>query len=303
VEKGLIFDIKRYALHDGPGIRASVFFKGCPLTCTWCHNPESKKPEREIMVFPERCIHGCRECLEVCPENALELKPAPEMDRGLCSLCGRCVPACPADALQLIGREVTAGELLEEVERDRKFFEQSGGGLTLTGGEPLFQTGFLESVLREARKRNIHTAVDTCGYAPWKDLAAVVPLTDTFLYDIKLMDEESHRRHTGKGNRRILRNLEKLSRVHRDVRVRIPLIPGITDSRENMSRMRDFLCPLKKGIREIGILKYHSLGTAKEKRLGITPAGTPVSSGNRDTRIMEIRNRWKKDGFAVNTGG
>ncbi|HOP88557.1 MAG TPA: glycyl-radical enzyme activating protein, partial [Acetomicrobium flavidum] len=203
---GLIFDVQRYSIHDGPGIRTTVFFKGCPLKCWWCHNPEGIDSGKELMYFEYKCMH-CGTCAHVCPIGAIEFDGTPIIRRSMCIACGNCSAACPSDALKLIGREYTVGELMKEIERDVLYFDNSGGGVTFSGGEPLYQHEFLLEVLKECKKIDIHRTLDTSGFAPQEVLASVMDYVDLFLYDLKLIDEKEHIKYTGVSNAQIKENL------------------------------------------------------------------------------------------------
>lgn len=264
---GVVFNIMRFAVNDGPGIRTTVFLKGCPLRCLWCHNPESILPGPELFIRTDRCIR-CGACLEVCEHGAIRGGEDAFMTvRELCTRCGHCVDACWADARELVGREMTTEEVLEAISRDTVFHDESGGGVTFSGGEPLLQHEFLLSVLQGCRARGIHTAVDTSGYAAPAVLDAVAEVADLFLYDVKLFDEKRHRRFTGVSNRLILENLRRLSARGAAVIVRIPLIPGINDDEGNIREIGEFVASLG-GISEIDVLPYHDTGLAKYDRLG-----------------------------------
>ncbi len=264
---GVVFNIMRFAVNDGPGIRTTVFLKGCPLRCLWCHNPESILPGPELFIRTDRCIR-CGACLEVCEHGAIRGGEDAFMTvRELCTRCGHCVDACWADARELVGREMTTEEVLEAISRDTVFHDESGGGVTFSGGEPLLQHEFLLSVLQGCRARGIHTAVDTSGYAAPAVLDAVAEVADLFLYDVKLFDEERHRRFTGVSNRLILENLRRLTARGAAVIVRIPLIPGINDDEGNIREIGEFVASLR-GISEIDVLPYHDTGLAKYDRLG-----------------------------------
>jgi pyruvate formate lyase activating enzyme len=265
---GSIFDIRRYSIHDGPGIRTAVFFKGCPLACAWCHNPEGRLEAPQLIFRPARCIL-CGDCLEVCPQEAVSRR-ADEIliDRARCRVSGACAAVCPADALQVVGRVVTVEEVLAEVERDRAFHEQSGGGVTFTGGEPLAQPRFLRDLLSACRTRAIHTVVDTCGYAPWRLLDRLRPLVDLFLYDLKLIDDTRHRQWTGVSNADILSNLRSLSQAGSAVRVRLPLLPGVNDDEQNLGGIGQFLASLPH-VPPLQLLPYHDIAAAKYAGLGM----------------------------------
>ena len=266
--KGHIFDIKKFAVHDGPGIRTTIFFKGCPLSCLWCHNPEGISPDQEIMVFPERCLAGCRDCVGACPKKAIVKKGRRiVLDRNICDGCGLCAAVCPAEALQMAGRRVTAGEAVEELSRDTAFYRSSGGGITCSGGEPLLQPLFLQALLRACRKQNLHTAVDTCGHAPFGVFEKILPLTDLFLYDLKIMDEGRHRRLTGVSNRLIIENLQKLSLLAPHLAIRVPLVPGCNDAPSDLAELADF-CASLPGRHPVHLLPYHRSGSGKHRRLG-----------------------------------
>jgi pyruvate formate lyase activating enzyme len=223
---GLIFDIKKYSIHDGPGIRTTLFLKGCPLACAWCHNPESQSSKPEMIFREQRCIR-CGVCLTACPRRAITWNgDGPLTDWAACQPCDACVTACYAEARERIGREMTVAQALAEIERDRAFYDESGGGVTFSGGEPLMQSDFLAALLHACKAQDLHTAVDTCGFAAWETLDKVRGEVDLFLYDLKLMDDARHRAFTGVSNAPILANLQALSRLGHNLLIRIPLVPG-----------------------------------------------------------------------------
>jgi pyruvate formate lyase activating enzyme len=268
--KGLIFDIKRFALHDGPGIRTTIFFKGCPLHCAWCHNPEGISKGRELMLFPARCAAECRACLKAAPKGAISKSGGRvAIDRSFRDAGGmaRAADACLYDALRLVGRNVSVGDLVAEVEKDRAFYARSGGGVTFSGGEPLLQPRFLSELADALRARGLRTALDTSGLAEWGSLESVARKVDLVLYDLKLMDDAGHREYTGASNRVILENLRRLSTLVRSIRVRIPLVPGVNDGPENIRRTAAFLKPLA-NIERVSVLPYHKGGRAKAEGLG-----------------------------------
>lgn len=264
---GVLFDIRRYSIHDGPGIRTAVFFKGCPLQCAWCHNPEGISFTPELIFRPTRCIL-CDDCLDVCPNVAVSRHGnAIQIDRARCKVSGNCAVACPAEALEVVGRRMAVEQVLAEIERDRTFYEQSGGGVTFTGGEPLAQPRFLLDLLSACRTRGLHTVLDTCGYAPWPVLDEIRPLVDLFLYDLKLVDDARHREWTGVSSADILSNLRKLSEAGSHIQVRMPLIPGINDDEENLRATGTFLASLTR-VPPVELLAYHNIAEAKYAGLG-----------------------------------
>ena len=268
--KGLIFDIKRFAIHDGPGIRTTVFFKGCPLHCAWCHNPEGVSKELEFMLFPARCAAECRACVKVVPKTAISKSGGRvAIDRSFRDAGGmaRAADACLYDALRLVGRSVSVGDLVAEVEKDRVFYEKSGGGVTFSGGEPLLQPRFLLELADALRARGLRTVLDTSGFAEWESLERVARKVDLVLYDLKLMDDAGHKEYTGVSNRAILENLRRLSTLGRPIRVRIPLVPGVNDGPENIRRTAGFLKPLA-NIERVSVLPYHKGGRAKAGGIG-----------------------------------
>ena len=266
ISTGIIFNIQRYSIHDGPGIRTTVFLKGCPLNCWWCQNPESQLNGQEMIFWGDRCI-GCGACSTICPSGAIQIKNGiPITEKEKCILCGKCIEKCPAIAREIIGEKLTAEEVIKEIEKDLVFYEESGGGVTFSGGEPLGQSEFLEGLLNGCREKKIHTAVDTSGYIFWEILNKINPKVDLFLYDLKLMDNERHKKYTGVSNEIILENLEKLSSVHNNIFIRFPVIPGINDDYQNIKEMGEFLSSLE--ITQVNLLSYHYIGKDKYRRLG-----------------------------------
>ncbi len=268
MSSGVIFDIKRFAVHDGPGIRTTAFFKGCPLSCLWCHNPEGQKFTPELMVRPSRCT-GCGDCVNVCETKAIRVDGNNlKVDRSLCTSCGDCAVVCPTDALEMVGREITADALMVELERDISFFDQSEGGVTFSGGEPLAQPEFLLELLRIAKSHKIHTTIDTSGYTSAETVDQVARLADLFLYDLKIMDDERHCRYVGVSNEQILDNLGRLANARAPVIVRVPIIPGYTDDYENIEAMARFVAGLD-NLYPTDLLPYHRAGADKYARLGM----------------------------------
>ncbi|OFW08013.1 MAG: hypothetical protein A3H96_24200 [Acidobacteria bacterium RIFCSPLOWO2_02_FULL_67_36] len=257
--------IDRSAVHDGPGVRTVVFFKGCPLRCEWCHSPETQAASPAIALYHERCI-GCGSCMAACTNAAVTFVDGRHgVLRSRCRVCGECGDACPSGAREVIGRVVSVDDVMDAIERDVVFYDQSGGGVTASGGEPLLQAPFVEALLKHCRERGIATAVETCGLAPSGALLSVAPWTDLFLFDLKLMDAVRHRRVTGRSNRQILYNLRLLASRHRNVRIRFPLIPGVNDDPENLAATGAFLSSL--GVTQLDVLPYHRGGVAKYERL------------------------------------
>jgi pyruvate formate lyase activating enzyme len=266
MQSGLVSNIQKFSVQDGPGIRTTVFLKGCPLSCWWCHNPEGRLRHSEIIVIETRCIR-CGGCVEVCTDGSSSSGEFPWRGSEDCRLCGSCVDACPTGARQMIGARMTVEEVMSEILKDEIFYDDSGGGVTFSGGEPLMQPQFLRSLLEECRTRGIHTAVDTCGYAPFENIMAVAWLTDLFLYDLKIMDDNLHLHYTGVSNEVILQNLRSLGRIHDNIWIRIPIIPGVNDSDDQLEKMGAFAAGIG-SVRQVNLLPYHATGIPKFRRLG-----------------------------------
>lgn len=265
--EGLIFNIQRFSLHDGPGIRTTIFFKGCPLSCLWCQNPEGISAEKVIFRHTDRCI-GCGECVAVCAEGALEMSDTvPVLDRLKCSLCMKCSEVCPTGALEAAGKMISVKPLVEEVLKDRIVFEESGGGVTVSGGEPLMQPEFLTELLKALKLENIHTAVETSGLASWKSFESVLNYTDLFIYDLKLVDAELCKKFLGVNGNIVIINLDQLHKSGAKIMVRMPIIPTVNDTRLCLNQAAESL--LKIGITELELLPYHKLGSAKYEKLGL----------------------------------
>ena len=267
MESGMVFNIQKYSVQDGPGIRSTVFLKGCPLCCQWCHNPESISPRREIIVIENRCI-ACGECRMVCPfgeeiagQGALPARPDE------CTLCGACVEACPTGARQMIGRTLTVAEVMAETVKDRIFYEDSGGGVTISGGEPLQQPKFLLALLGALRAAGIHSVLDTTGYGCTEHLLTASKLSNLVLFDLKAFDEQRHRHLTGVSNRTILGNLKSLDEIHRNVWIRLPVVPGFNDDVGELAKIADFVAGLR-SVTLVNLLPFHRSGLHKYERLG-----------------------------------
>lgn len=301
--KGFVFDVKRFAVHDGPGIRTTIFFKGCPLHCLWCHNPEGIDFGPELIVRSSRCS-SCYTCLKVCPTRAISPGPGKGpvvVDRSKCDLCGKCVEACAYEALEIVGRRTTVGDVVAEAARDSIFYEQSGGGVTLSGGEPLAQPAFVIALLEELKARGISTALDTSGLANEDVLARAASFSDLILYDLKTMDDSVHRRYAKSGNGLILENLQHLDRLHKPIQVRIPLVAGVNDGKENIAASIGFLKTLS-SVRRVDLLKYHKGGQEKYKNLG-KQSCFRIFEPPSDERMEEIRGAFAEAGFSVSIGG
>jgi len=263
---GTIFNIQKFCVNDGPGIRTTVFFKGCPLNCLWCHNPESKAVYPELFYDERKCI-SCGGCVIACKAGCHSMADFHRLDRAACIRCGACAAVCPTGAVEMAGREASVEEILTEVEKDAVFYRNSGGGMTLSGGEPMLQFDFVLELLRQAKQRGLHTAMETCGYAPAEHYRQVAPFVDLFLFDYKLTDPEQHRQYTGVTNGRILENLQLLDSLGAKTVLRCPIIPGINDTGDHFAGIARTAESLQH-IQGVDIEPYHPLGQSKSNLLG-----------------------------------
>jgi len=296
---GLVFDIRRYCVHDGPGIRTTVFFKGCPLSCWWCHNPEGRSPSPSLMLFPGRCLQ-CRECIAVCPHNAIVEVNGSLETNSQCEACGSCVPACAANARQLVGRWMTVEEVIQQIEKDVVFYDESFGGVTFSGGEPLYQPAFLLSLLDACAERHLHTVVETCGYANRELLLTLGRKVDVFFYDLKILDPDKHRKYVGVPNDVIVGNLEALAQQGNSVVVRIPVIPGINDDPGEIQRVARLL--KRSELHDVHLLPYHRAGTGKYARLQMPYRLSDVEVPSSES-VQAIAQQLEQSGFSVSIGG
>jgi pyruvate formate lyase activating enzyme len=269
--RGNIFKIKRFSIHDGPGIRTSIFLKGCPLNCIWCHSPEGISPDNSIWYDKSLCI-GCASCINECPENALSIirdkDPYIIIDRKLCTTHGNCVNACPTGAIQFTGTSKSASEIMTEIEKDILFYKTSGGGVTLTGGESLYQPDFSLEILKACRKRNIHTAIETCLFCDKKIIDLVMEYADLFIADMKIFSADQHIRYTGQSNEVIKENFRHIAAAGKNILVRIPMIKGITDTKKNIRECENFVHGINKNI-IIEHISFNPLAGNNYSRLGI----------------------------------
>lgn len=268
---GSVFDIQKFALHDGPGIRTTVFFKGCPLHCIWCHNPESQRFGRDILFSPDKCI-GCGWCFGACPRKCHVAAPGTPHAflRESCARCGKCAERCYAGAIEVAGREATAGEVFDDVLKDKCFYDNSHGGMTLSGGEPLSQPRFALALARLASAAGVTTCIETCGHAPWESLAPLLPELEWLLFDIKATDPAKHREFTGVDNSLLLANLRRASEAGARIALRCPLVPGVNDDPAHLAAIAALAEELK-GVERVDIEPYHPLGVGKCERLGRVP--------------------------------
>lgn len=301
---GLLLDIDKFASHDGPGIRTTVFLKGCPVSCVWCHSPESRLNRPELIYQNARCT-ACWLCLEVCPQQALSKgfsagKPVAVLDRSLCETCGKCVEVCYPGALKMVGTEVTVGDLVAQVEKDIPFFRSSGGGVTLSGGEPSQQAKFAYNFLKACQEKGIHTALETTGYAKWEVMAALAEVTDLFLFDVKFIDPDSHLQFTGVPNKIILDNLQKLVEIGNKIHVRVPCISGVNDSPTQIRAIARFAAGA--GLSQMVLLPYNGGAGAKYEWLG-----RDFDLSDRETQsdetINELAEICRQEGLKVQIGG
>jgi len=293
----VIFDIQRYSVHDGPGIRTVVFFKGCPLRCQWCQNPEALQRFPELGFLLERCI-GCRNCEEACPEEAI-LRETKRVLRDRCTVCGACVETCHAEALRMVGEELGEDALMAEVSRDRPFYEDSGGGVTLSGGEPLLQIDFVEGFSSRCREEGLSVAVETCGAVPFDSFRRILPSVDLILFDVKAIDPFLHKAWTGSGNEAILSNLERLRRSGIPVIPRVPIVPTYTALPDNLNQIA---AHLEGSFPEVHLLPYHRWGESKRALIDSSQPSLDLDPPDEED-MAAIGKIFEAKGVVVRIGG
>jgi len=302
MSESLIFDIKRYAINDGPGIRVVIFFKGCNLKCAWCHNPEGISAKVEKMYAPAKCII-CGSCVEICPEKAITLTTEGIITNpDLCKLCGRCAGVCPTKAIEMSGKVMSVPEIMDIIEKERIFFDQSGGGVTFSGGEPLVHAKMLIELLDECGKRGIHRAVDTAGNVGTETILEVARRTDLFLYDLKHMDSDLHKKWIHAGNEKILHNLKAISDSGAHIIIRIPLVGGVNDTDENIEQTAKFISELSGEKKTVHLLPYHNIAQNKYMKLGKSDDFEQLKEPGKEVLVRAIE-KFKEYGIEASVGG
>jgi pyruvate formate lyase activating enzyme len=301
--QGLVFDIQTYSLHDGPGIRTLVFLKGCPLSCVWCQNPESQHPEPELLYYAERCT-GCGQCLTVCPRQAIKITEGKShTNRRLCEGCGKCVAVCPNESRILAGRTMSVAEVFQEIKKDELFYKNSGGGITLSGGEPLAQVEFSTELLTMCRQAGFHTAIETTGMIAWQVFKSILKQVDLVLYDLKHMDSVSHQRCTGVPNDLILENVKRIRKeCSIPIIIRIPVIPGFNSDLKNVKSTGEFIANELGLETKVNLLAYHRLGEPKYARLEREGWGTRIVPPGAK-QMSDIQKTLQAFGLNVSIGG
>lgn len=300
--KAKVFNIQPYSIHDGPGIRTTVFLKGCPLTCLWCQNPESQKMENQLLVVRDRCT-GCGRCVIACPFDAVKIVDGiSKTDRTKCTVCGSCVSQCPEGIREVCGEEYTVSQLVKKVMADKLFYDGSGGGITVSGGEALSQADFVSEFFKQCKSEGLHTTLDTSGFAPWDKLEKVALHTDLVLYDVKHMDSQAHRKLTGVSNERILENLKRLSTMPVEIYIRIPVIPGMNDSDENIEKTAEFVKKDLGGRYKTYLLPYHRMGEAKLENLEETQGFLNLQPPSQE-HMEHLRQFFDQRGLECQIGG
>ncbi len=299
---GLIFDIKKYAINDGPGIRLTVFFKGCNLSCKWCHNPESMSPKVQKMYNASKCI-GALKCLDNCPNDALVMTSEGIVtDFNSCNLCGKCAEVCPTKAFEMLGSSILISDLMKEIDNEAVFFDQSGGGVTFSGGEPLMHSNYLLEALKACGERMYHRVVDTTAFSSQETLLEVAKHTELFLIDLKVMNTEKHKEFTGVSNEKILSNITELAKTDCEIIFRIPLIEGVNTSEENILKTADFMNSLEGNRTVVNLLPYHNIAENKHVKLGQS-AHFEVFETPSEAKIKELILLFKNKGIIATVGG
>ena len=279
----LITNVQKFSIHDGDGIRTSVFFKGCPLKCEWCHNPETQRFEKEMQCDKEKCV-GCGTCAKVCPNGAISMENGkPEMKKDACTFCGKCVNFCPIGIREIIGREYSVKELIKELMKDQMFYEESGGGVTLSGGEVMaMDIDYILAIAKELKRQDVTLTIDTCGYVPYEKFQAILPYVNTFLYDVKVMDPKLHKKYIGVDNQLILDNLIRLAADGARIYIRIPTIKEVNGNEKNMKETIAFLKEHDIHPAQINLLPYHDTGSGKYSKLDMEYKGTDLHAPEKE---------------------